>query len=147
MTVQRFLLGVNAKLYAGTAGSTPNTEIDDATDVAFDINTDLIDVTTRAAKGWKVYTHGLKEAEISFTLLAKENSTQLALFLNAFNNNTPLAILTKDDPTASLAEFESDCIVSSCNKTEELADAIKYEVKLKPTIYDKDRVPTLTINS
>ena len=45
-------LGMNAKLYFGSAGVIATSEIDNAIDVTLSLEADSADVTTRGNKGW-----------------------------------------------------------------------------------------------
>lgn len=153
MAVKNYQLGRDAKLYAGAAGATPATEIKDIKDLSLSLTQDEIDVTTRTTKGWKAAAPGLREAEISFDLLCAVGSTEARLFLNAYkgagdgsvSSSNYVAIKIVDNSSGGLVTFEADCMVVDCSMEQNLEDAIKLSVKAKPTIYDDDRPPTLTI--
>jgi len=55
------VLGMNAKAYYGTAGSTASNEITNIMDVTVNLETGEADVTTRAASGWRNTVGTLKE--------------------------------------------------------------------------------------
>lgn len=154
MAVKNYQLGRDAKLYAGAVGSTPATEIKDVKDLSLSLTQDEIDITTRTAKGWKATAPGLREAEISFDLLCAAGSTEAKLFLNAYKGGADgtvtsanyVAIKIVDNSIDGLATFEADCMVSDCSMEQNLEDAIKLSIKVKPTVYDDTRPPTLTIS-
>ena len=150
--IKNYLLGRDAKLYAGTAGSTPSTEIKDIKNLGINLNQAEIDVTTRTAKGWKAVAGGLREAEISFDLLVAKGSTEAKQMLNAFKGGeggtaTYLALKIIDAVTEGIFDFEADCLITECSQQQDLEEAIVYAVKAKPTIYDDARVPTLTVTA
>lgn len=151
MAVKTYLLGRDAKLYAGIAGSTPNTEILDVRDLSVTLNQGEIDVTTRTAKGWKVSAGGLREATISFDVLVAKDSTEAKIFLQAFAGSSGggtdyIALRVVDAPDNGILDLDADCLVTECSQTQDLEDKISFSVTCKPTIYDTDRVPTLTIS-
>jgi predicted secreted protein len=148
--IQTYLLGRDAKLYVGAPGSTPTTEIKDVKDLTVTLNQAEIDVTTRKAKGWKVFAGGLREVEVSFGLLVPKASAEGKLFLNAYKgaeNGTAayLAMKIIDTDEDGIFSFDADWLITECSEDQNLEDAIKFSVKAKPTIYDDTRVPTLTI--
>lgn len=145
MAIKNYLLGRDAKLYAGAAGSTPATEIKDVKDLSITLTQGEIDVTTRTAQGWKATAPGLREAEISFDLLCGASSTEAKTFLNAYKGNGYVAIKVVDKSTDGLVTFEADCMIADCSMEQNLEDAIKLSIKAKPTVYDDTRPPTLTI--
>jgi|BioPla2DNA2_1021312.scaffolds.fasta_scaffold185757_1 hypothetical protein len=147
MAIKNYLLGRDAKLFAGEAGSTPTTEIKDVKDLSITLTQGEIDVTTRTAQGWKATAPGLREAEISFDLLCGVGSNEAAIFLNAYNgtNGGYVAIKIVDKSTDGLVTFEADCMIADCSMEQNLEDSIKLSVKAKPTVYDDTRPPTLSI--
>lgn len=150
--IKNYLLGRDAKLYAGAAGSTPSTEIKDVKDLSISLNQDEVDVTTRTAAGWKATAGGLREAEISFDLLVAKSSTEGKLFLNAYKGGeggiaSYLALKIIDAVADGIFSFEADCLITECSMEQNLEDAIKFSVKAKPTVYDDARLPTLTVTA
>lgn len=149
--IKNYLLGRDAQLFAGTAGATPTTEIKDVKDLTLSLTQSDVDVTTRTAKGWKAVAGGLREAEISFNLLCAAGDTEAALFLNAYKGGADgkssyLALKIVDASESGITTFEADCLISECNIEQNLEEAIELSIKAKPTVYDSDRVPTLTVS-
>ena len=47
-----YKLGLDAKIFHGTAGQQASTEMTNVTDVTLNLETGEADITTRAAEGW-----------------------------------------------------------------------------------------------
>ena len=56
------VLGLNAKLLRGAAGSTGSTEVKNVKDLTLNLESGEADVTTRATGGWRATAGTLKEA-------------------------------------------------------------------------------------
>jgi len=63
------VLGLDAKLYRGSGGSTAATEVKNVKDLTLNLESGEADVTTRATGGWKASAATLKEASLEFTIL------------------------------------------------------------------------------
>ena len=74
-TTPDFMLGIDAKIYytatPGSALSTFTLILDRIQDVSLKISTSDADITTRANSGWKATVPTLKEAEVSFGMVAQ----------------------------------------------------------------------------
>ena len=62
-------LGLDAKLFRGTAGTQGTIEVTNVKDVSLSLESGEADVTTRKAKGWKLSVATLKEASLEITIL------------------------------------------------------------------------------
>ena len=63
------VLGLDAKLFRGTAGTQAATEVTNVKDLTLNMETGEADVTTRATRGWKATAATLKEASLEFNIL------------------------------------------------------------------------------
>ena len=63
------VLGLNAKLLRGAAGSTGSTEVKNVKDLTLNLESGEADVTTRATGGWRASAATLKEASLEFGIL------------------------------------------------------------------------------
>ena len=70
---QEFLLGMNAKIYQGPAGSELSslTEMGNVKDVTLTLEAGEADVTTRANQGWRATAPTLRECTAEFEMLWK----------------------------------------------------------------------------
>jgi len=64
-----FILGKDAKLYHGPAGSTPSTEMSNVRDVTLTLEAGEADVTTRANSGWRATAPTLRECTCEFEMV------------------------------------------------------------------------------
>ena len=63
------VLGLNAKLLRGAAGSQANIEVKNVKDLTLNLESGEADVTTRATGGWRASAATLKEASLEFGIL------------------------------------------------------------------------------
>lgn len=64
-----YKLGLDAKMFHGTAGTKASTEMKNVTDVTLNLETGEADITTRAAEGWRITAATLKEASVEFEMV------------------------------------------------------------------------------
>ena len=74
------VLGLDAKLFRGTAGSRATTEVTNVKDLTLNLESGEADVTTRATKGWKASAATLKEASLEFTILYDTEDADFTAF-------------------------------------------------------------------
>ena len=84
-------IGYAAKLFGGTAGTTPSTEITHAKKVAVSVDIDVVDATDRSTGGWKDNLAALKDATLSFTLVYDSTDTNYSAIRSAAMSCTPYA--------------------------------------------------------
>ena len=101
------LVGLDAKLYRGTAGSTASTEMTNVRDVKWGKKKSLANISRRGSR------HHVDKVtrvahEITFTMINDDADTDLAALRTAFNADTPLAfrILDKTSGKGLDADFE-----------------------------------------
>jgi hypothetical protein len=63
------ILGMDAKLYYGNAGSSATNEMTNVRDVTVTAEAGEADVTTRANSGWRATVATLKEASVEFEMV------------------------------------------------------------------------------
>ena len=101
---QTFLLGMNAKIYQGPAGTALGslTEMDNVKDVSRTLEAGEADVTTRANQGWRATAPTLRECTAEFEMLWKPGDAGFDAIKNAFLTSTPLrlAVLTGESATS-----------------------------------------------
>lgn len=64
-----FILGMDAKLYYGTAGSAANTLMGNVRNVTLNLEAGEADVTTRANSGWRATAPTLRECSVEFEMV------------------------------------------------------------------------------
>ena len=140
-------LGLACKFYRNTGSpSSPTwTVIDNVTDVTMSLSTDIADVTTRGAAGWKAQVPTLKDGTISFEMIADKSDANYTALFNAFLNNTSLDCAAADGPIATTGTtyFRALFSISKFEITEALTDARRASVELVPT-YSATQAPGFT---
>jgi len=123
-------LGLDCKLFRGTAGQTAATEMKNVTNVTLSLEKGEADITTRAASGWKMSAATLKEASIEFEMLYDTGDADFQAVQTAFFGNTALAIFVSDGSGGGL---DCDAVVTNFSIDQSLEEAVKVSVTLKPT--------------
>lgn len=126
-----YIMGFEAKLLRGEAGTTGATEVKNVKDLTLNLESGDADVTTRAANGWKVSQKTLKDASIEFGMKYDALDADVVAFRNAFLNNTAIALFVSDGLGNGL---DADWMVMSFSIDQPLEDAIGVSVKAKPTL-------------
>jgi hypothetical protein len=62
-------LGMQAKLYHGTAGASATTELTNVKDVTLNLETGEADISVRASQGWRATVATLKNGSVEFSML------------------------------------------------------------------------------
>ena len=136
-----FMLGIDAKLYynatLGAALTTFTLTLDRVQDVSLKISTSDADITTRANSGWKATAPTLKEAEVSFGLVAKAGDAGLIALRTAWLANTAigLAVLTGAKAVVGAEGPVGDWSITEFSRDETLTEAIKYNITAKLTTF------------
>ncbi len=90
------VLGLDAKLLRGTAGTTGATEVKNVKDLTLNLESGEADVTTRATKGWRASVAALKEASLEFAILYDTEDADFQAFQAAYFGNTALSLFVTD---------------------------------------------------
>lgn len=129
-TQPSYVLGFQAKLFRGTAGSTATIEMKNVKDLTPSMEKNLIDVTTRSTNGWRMWAAGLKDAGLELQCQYDPQSADWIALHNAFINDTPISLAVTDGLGNGI---EADWIVSTDNSPQPLEEAIVTNFTLKPT--------------
>ena len=124
------VLGLNAKLLRGTAGSTGATEVTNVKDLSLNLESGDADVTTRATKGWKASVATLKEASLEFSMLYDPENADFTAFQTAYFSNTPMALFVTDGNGSGL---DADWSITGFSMEQNLEEAVTVSVTAKPT--------------
>lgn len=124
-------IGLDAKLYYGTAGSSATGVIDGVNEVTLNLEKGEAAFNSRAS-AWEIIRAGLKKGSIEFKI---PNNTAHAAVITAlaaaFINDTPLAFKVLDAVGGN--GLDADFEVLKFNRSEPLEDAQTYDVSVKPT--------------
>lgn len=130
-----YKLGLQAKLFVGPAGTTASKELTNVKDVTLSLETGEADVTTRAARGWRVTAATLKEGSIEFEMVWDPGEEGFDMISNAFFSNGAIAIFVSDGAENGL---DCDAVVTSFSRSEPLEEALTVSVTLKPTYLTRE---------
>ena len=131
------VLGLDAKLFRGTAGSQAATEVTNVKDLTLNLESGEADVTTRATQGWKATAATLKEASLEFEMVWDTSDAGFKAIKDAYFNNTAIALFASDGDGNGL---DADFVVTSFSRSEPLEEALTVSVTCKPTLVT--RAPT-----
>ena len=129
-----YKLGLDAKIFHGTAGTRASTEMKNVTDVTLNLETGEADITTRAAEGWRITAATLKEASVEFEMVWDTSDSGFNAIQQAFFGNKAIALFVSDGDGNGL---DADFVVSSFSRSEPLEEALKVSVTCKPTLVDR----------
>jgi len=136
-------LGLDAKLYYGTAGSTADTLINNVKDVTLSLTKGEADVTTRGADGWRLNVGTLKEGTVDFSMVWDTDDAAFNAIKDAYFDDTAIALLVLDAVGGS--GLDADFSVVNFTRNEGLEDALTVDVSVKPTY--STRAPSWTEGS
>ncbi len=124
------VLGLDAKLLRGAAGSTGATEVKNVKDLTLNLESGEADVTTRATKGWKASVATLKEASLEFGILYDTEDEDFTAFQAAYFGNTPISLFVTDGAGSGL---DADWSITGFSIEQPLEEALTVSVTAKPT--------------
>lgn len=124
-----FILGMNAKIYYGTAGRTASSELSNVRDVTVTLEAGEADVTTRANDGWRATAPTLKECTVEFEMVWKTTDAGFTAIKNAFLNNTTIALLVLSESGGE--GMDGDFSITNFSRNEPLEEAITVSVTAK----------------
>ena len=136
------VLGLDAILMRGSAGSTGSTEVKNVKDLTLNLESGEADVTTRATKGWQASVATLKEASLEFNILYDTEDEDYNAFADAYFNNTPMALFVTDGNGTGL---DADFSITGFSIEQPLEEALSVSVTAKPTA--SERAPQWTKGS
>lgn len=124
------VLGLDAKLLRGTAGTTGTTEVKNVKDLTLNLESGEADVTTRATGGWRASAATLKEASLEFGILYDTADADFQAFQAAYFSNTPLSLFITDGNGGGL---DADWSITAFTVEQPLEEAVSVSVTAKPT--------------
>jgi len=144
---QTFLLGMNAKVYQGTAGDplTDLTEMSNVKDVTLTLEAGEADVTTRGNSGWRATATTLRECTSEFEMLWKPGDAAFEAIKTAFltAGTLRLAVLTGEksadgiDPVTGTEGPLGDFSITNFTRNEPLEEGVTVSVTAKLAVFDE----------
>ena len=129
-------LGLDAKLFRGTAGTQGTIEVTNVKDVSLSLESGEADVTTRKAKGWKLSVATLKEASLEITILYDTEDDDFLAFKEAYFTNTAISLFVTDGDTTAHG-LDADFSITGFTVDQPLEEAVIVKVTAKPTASDR----------
>ena len=130
------IIGLDAKLFRGTAGTQGTIEVTNVKDVSLRLESGEADVTTRKSKGWKLSIATLKEASLEITILYDTEDEDFLAFKTAYFTNTPLSLFVTDGDTTAHG-LDADFSVTGFTVDQPLEEAVTVKITAKPTASDR----------
>ena len=131
-----YVLGMNAGLYQGVAGSTtPGSmaEVDNVRDVTLSMEAGSADITTRGNSGWRATAPTLRECTVEFQMVWRPGDAVFdaikAAFLSA--GNVALAVLDQKVSVSGAQGPLGDFSITNFSRNESLEEAIVADVTAK----------------
>jgi TP901-1 family phage major tail protein len=136
-----FILGMNAKIYQGTAGGELSalTEMSNVKDVTLNLEAGEADITTRANGGWRATAPTLRECTCEFEMVWQPGDDGFDAIKAAFLGGTTveLAVLDQDRETAGAQGPKGSFSITSFSRNEALEEAITVSVTAKLAVFDE----------
>ena len=135
-----FVLGMNAGLYQGPAGTTDPatmTEITNVKDVTVTLEAGEADVTTRGNSGWRATAPTLRECTVEFEMLWKPGDAVFEAIKTAFLTAGSVALVpldqkrTIDGAQGPLGDFS----ITNFSRTEPLEEGVMVSVTAKLAVF------------
>jgi len=108
------LVGLDAKIYRGTAGSTATTEMSNVRDVKKSDKKILANISRRGSR-FKVSKVTMREIEVQFSMINDDTDADVTALRAAYESDTPLAFKVVDktsgegvDADWEISQFDED---------------------------------------
>jgi len=134
-------LGIQGRLYYGTAGTTADTPAENIRDLTLDLKGDEVDATTRAHGGFKGYMRGLKDCAVDWKMNADGSDAFYQALRNSFTEGTGIALAVLDEEGG--VGIDADFQVISCPRAEPNSGVMEITIAVKPHA-DTDRAAEWT---
>lgn len=136
-----FILGMNAKIYQGTAAAALGslTEMSNVRDVTLTLEAGEADITTRANSGWRATAPTLREATVEFEMVWDTSDAGFTAIKTAYlaNSTLELAVLDQDKATSGAQGLKGSFAITSFSRSEPLEEALTVSVTAKLSTFDE----------
>jgi len=135
-----YVLGMNAGLYQGEAGSTtPSSmsEVDNVRDVTLSMEAGEADITTRGNSGWRATAPTLRECTVEFQMVWKPGDAVFDAIKTAFltSGTVALAVLDQKVGISGAQGPLGDFSITNFSRNEALEEAIVADVTAKLAVF------------
>ena len=137
-------IGLNAKLYRGVAGSTAATEMLNVTDVTYNDERSVADISTRGSD-LELGAVTLRKLTLDWEMFVDECDGDYEAIADAYLNKTAIALVCVSSVDGS--GIDGDFLIVKLNQKQPLKDAIKAEVSVIPTYITRYPLPVAASSS
>jgi len=135
-----YTLGVDGKLYYGTAAEdnpTAMTELTLAQDVSVNLEADEAEITTRGGGGWKQHAQTLKDCTIEFDMLYQNDDAGYETIRDAYLDGTTVALAALDGAaaTAGTEGLLGDFVITGFSLPQEVAGVMTVSVTARLNLF------------
>jgi hypothetical protein len=135
-----YVLGVDAGLYQGAAGSTTPSSmsgVDNVRDVTLSMEAGEADITTRGNSGWRATAPTLRECTVEFQMVWKPGDTVFEAIKTAFltSGTVALAVLDQKVGISGAQGPLGDFSITNFSRNEALEEAIVADVTAKLAVF------------
>ncbi len=135
-----YVLGMNAGLYQGAAGSTDPatmTEVANVRDVTLSLEAGEADITTRGNSGWRATAPTLRECSVEFQMVWKPGDAVFDAIKSAFLTaaTVALAVLDQKSSVSGAQGPLGDFSITNFSRNEALEEAIVADVTAKLAVF------------
>ena len=137
------VIGIDAKLYydASGVGGSSWVELTNVRDVTLELDKSEVDVSNRAYGGWRAIQGAMKEAVITWDMVYDTTDTGFVAIRTAwFSDTVPFGLCICDgaEATSGTQGLKVDCEILGFGIPQPMEDALKVNVRAKPTYSDTD---------
>ena len=136
-----YILGMNAKIYQGTAAAAIGTLtlMDNVRDVTLNLDAGEADVTTRANSGWRATAASLWTATVDFEMIWEAADAGFTAVRTAYLAGTTLelAVLDQLRETSGAQGLKGSFSITNFSRGEPLEEAIVVSVTAKLVTFDE----------
>ena len=136
-----YILGMNAKLYQGTAGAALGTltVMDNAKDVTVNLEAGEADITTRANSGWRATAPTLRECTIEFEMLWLPADAGFLAVRTAYLTSATLELAALDQAreTSGAQGPKGAFSITGFSRNEALEEALTVNVTAKLAVFSE----------
>ncbi len=134
------ILGLQCKLYYGTAGASATTLFENVRDVNIGLDKAEEDTTSRKSDGWETTVPTTKKGDLTFNILNVKGDAEVDLLIDAWLNGTPLAFQALDGAIGVGKGLDADFAVINLKHGQPIKGVSTWDVTLKITT--TSRAPT-----
>jgi len=132
------LVGLDAKIYRGAAGSTAGTEMGNVRDVTRSDEKGEANISRRASR-WHVVKATRRKIEVSWTMINDDTDADVVALRNAYDADTPLAFKIIDKASGHGIDGDFEIMKFEESHPDETEQTIS--VTIKPTYITRWPVP------